>query len=142
MNIEDSVSLEQDIKQCPSIVAKCKGDNAYAQNLYAALCNIIWYKTTSFLPVLKGDNEWSCTWRYAGGLVAEIRDVGEDYMDWYCSGIRGVPTEQEYMSMTDQEKQVLEQMQGYVPEGEVADQIAQDLKELGWLWKEYKDDLV
>lgn len=129
MDIEDSVSLEQDIKQCPDIVAKCKNDKTYAQNLYAALCNIIWYKTTAFLPVLKGDNEWSCTWRYAGGLVAEIRDVGEDYMDWYCSGIAG-----------GDEPDV--DQKGHVPEGEVADQIAQDLKELGWLWKEYEDDLV
>ena len=133
MEIEDSVSLERDIVQCPSIVAKCKNDNAYAQNLYAALCNTIWYKTTSFLPVLKGDNEWSCTWRYAGGLVARIRDNGEDYMDWYCSGIAGGDEPDVYNEGVDLKRK------GYVPEGEVADQIAQDLKELGWLWKEYED---
>ena len=133
MEIEDSVSLERDIVQCPSIVAKCKNDNAYAQNLYAALCNIIWYKTTAFLPVLKGDNEWSCTWRYAGGLVARIRDNGEDYMDWYCSGIAGGDEPDVYNEGVDLKRK------GYVPEGEVADQIAQDLKELGWLWKEYED---
>ena len=133
------LNLEYDLRTTDWILKKVRNSEAYAQNLYAALCNNEFQKR-DVMPILQ-DKTWSCTWRYAGGIIAHMREQG-DYMDWYCSGIRGVPTEQEYMSMTDQEKQVLEQMQGYVPEGEVADQIAQDLKELGWLWKEYEDNSV
>jgi hypothetical protein len=32
---------------------------------------------------------YSCSWRYAGGVVADIRDVGEDYINFYCSGNEG-----------------------------------------------------
>lgn len=32
---------------------------------------------------------YSCSWRYAGGLVADMRDKGEDYLDFYCSGHEG-----------------------------------------------------
>lgn len=30
-----------------------------------------------------------CTWRYAGGLVANLRNKNEDYLDFYCSGGEG-----------------------------------------------------
>jgi hypothetical protein len=33
--------------------------------------------------------DYSCSWRYAGGLVADLREQGEDYLDFYCSGGEG-----------------------------------------------------
>ena len=32
---------------------------------------------------------YSCSWRYAGELVSIIRNAGEDYLDFYCSGNEG-----------------------------------------------------
>lgn len=32
---------------------------------------------------------YSCSWRYAGELVAGLRSKGEDYLDFYCSGGEG-----------------------------------------------------
>lgn len=43
-------------------------------------------------PIVTYPNfDWlfSCSWRYAGGLVASIRDCGENYLDFYCSGDEG-----------------------------------------------------
>jgi hypothetical protein len=53
--------------------------------------------------------------------VADLRDAGEDYMDWYCSGIGG---------KTDS---------NFVGEGNVTDEIAADLALLGWRVSEYPD---
>jgi hypothetical protein len=46
--------------------------------------------------------------------VADLRDAGEDYMDWYCSGI-GYKTDR-----------------NFVGEGNVTDEIAADLALLAW----------
>lgn len=65
-------------------IERIKTDDAFAQSVYAALCNVNWTHESGQV--------YSCTWRYAGGLVAEVRDQHEDYMDFYCSGIgRGTP---------------------------------------------------
>ena len=76
--IKDLKGFEEDVK---SLTEKFK-DDSYAQAFYAALCNIVWKK-------YDGSDCYSCSWRYAGGLIAEIRDMGEDYMDFYCSGNEG-----------------------------------------------------
>jgi hypothetical protein len=88
----------------------------YAQNLYAALCNNEFVKNDVW-PLLKGDT-WGCSWRYAGGIIADIREEG-DYIDWYCSG-----TTREELNGVGGD---------YVREGEVTDQIRQDLKSIGWI---------
>jgi hypothetical protein len=44
---------------------------------YGALCNTAW---------ACGAEKYSCSWRYAGGLVSN-RD--ESYLDHYCSGNEG-----------------------------------------------------
>ena len=77
-------SLERDMKDAAWFVEKVRASESYAQNVYAALCNNAFQKL-ELMPVLK-DEVWSCSWRYSGGLVADIRCEG-DYMDWYCSGI-------------------------------------------------------
>lgn len=33
---------------------------------------------------------YSASWRAAAGLIADIRNRGEDYMDFYCSGNEGI----------------------------------------------------
>ena len=54
-------------------------DDDYAEKLYGALCNVIWFNQEKSLT-------YSCSWRYAGGLVARVRNKGEDYLNFYCSG--------------------------------------------------------
>ena len=57
----------------------------YAKAFYAALCNVQWLHFTK----KSEDEAYGCTWRYAGGLIAEMRDCGESYIDFYCSGNEG-----------------------------------------------------
>lgn len=54
-------------------------DDEFAKDLYMALCNRRWKNVET-------GEVYSCTWRYAGGLVAELRGKGENYMAFYCSG--------------------------------------------------------
>lgn len=107
-------NLEYDLRSSEYIVEKCK-NKAYAQNIYAALCNNEFIKN-DVVQILT-EETWSCTWRYAGGIVADL--VGEgDYLDWYCSGIRHDDGEMTSL---------------YVSEGDVTDEIKDDLFKLGWL---------
>jgi hypothetical protein len=69
----------------------------YAFELYAALCNVPWKH-------LETGDTFSCTWRTAGAIVADIRDRGECYLDFYCGG----------------------------NEGEVTPRIRKDMERLGW----------
>lgn len=105
-NLPMKPDLELDLLKTNSILEKCKHSIAYSQNLYAAMCNN---------QFLYGDKEWSCSWRMSGGIVADIRNCGEDYIDWYCSGMANVD--------------------GYVSEGVVTDEIRLDLMKLGWTIK-------
>lgn len=117
--------LEQDMKNSTMILEKVK-DDRYAQNLYAAMCNMQWQKVEVW-PVLKEDL-WSRTWRTAGGIVAELRGQG-DYLDWYCSGIG------EGLGNGDPNG-----VKGYVSESVVTEEIAADLKSLGWIPVPWKDE--
>ena len=118
-------NLEQDLKDARWLVDKVRSSDAYAQNLYAALCNNTFQKL-EVVPILR-DDAWSCTWRYAGGIIAGIRCEG-DYMNWYCSGIRGDPEEIDYAAAEAQGFEI----QKYVSESIITDEIRQDLKLLGW----------
>jgi hypothetical protein len=108
-------NLEWDLRTTDWILQKARSSSAYAQNMYAALCNNQFQKQEVW-PLLQG-KQWSCSWRYAGGIVSDMLERG-DYLDWYCSGIRDPDTVA---------------AQGYVGEGEVTEQIREDLKRLGWL---------
>lgn len=66
----------------PEIRARLQ-DKIFAQHLYSALCNTDLYYQDDPTPV-------GCTWRTAGGIVADLRDQNEDYLDFYCSGDEGV----------------------------------------------------
>lgn len=74
-------SLESHIYRNKEIQEKIQ-DEAFAGKLYASLCNMQWrYKADP--------DVWACTWRYAGGMVANLRDQDEDYIDFYGSGNEG-----------------------------------------------------
>lgn len=57
-----------------------RGNRELCLDLYNALCNIEWQRISDPLDT------WACSWRYAGGLAADLCKQGEDYMDYYCSG--------------------------------------------------------
>lgn len=102
-------SLEDELKNSKTVCEKVLTDQYYAENLYRALCNMQWRKR-EIMPLLRNEL-WSCSWRYAGGIVADIRQEG-DYMDWYCLG----------------------------GEGRVDPEIEEDLLALGWEPVEWPDD--
>lgn len=92
------IDLEKDIKSDDEIIAACADVNT-AVDFYSALCNIRWRKPDNrpddirVVDALRGNDPpftWSCSWRYAGGIIADIRNThyntNETYMDFYCSG--------------------------------------------------------
>jgi len=79
----------------------------YANALYAAMCNVIWVDKVS-------KKEVGYSWRCAGGLVASIRDIGEEYINFYCNG----------------------------NEGSVRADILKDLSRLGWEPKSYDEESI
>ena len=101
--------LEDDLLSSDTIASLVK-DLTFAQNLYAALCNRKWYK--------EGE-EWTSSWRYAGELVADLRSMGEDYLDFYCSGI-GSDVHCDFKR-----------------EGVISDDVARALEEMGWTSEKY-----
>ena len=124
-------NLEYDLRSSSIIQEKCK-DNGYAQNLYAALCNNE-FRKNEIVPILT-EQTWSCTWRYSGGIVADILEKG-DYIDWYCSGISDKTeiTDSEFAQMNPQQQEYYADSMKYVAEGRVTEEIKQDLFNLGWI---------
>jgi hypothetical protein len=104
------VNLENDLLNSECIKNKCRTSKIYPQNLYAAMANNRFFY---------GDKEWTCSWRYAGELVAQLVCEGGDYMDYYCSGIGAGSNE------------------GFVSESVVTDEIRLDLIKIGWIVKPY-----
>lgn len=124
-------NMEYDLRSTKWICDKAKSSEAYAQNLYAAMCNREFIKNDVW-PILT-DKRWSCSWRSAGGIVANMVEKG-DYIDWYCSGIRGDLFDEEYNQMTKEEQeQYLYTKNNFVNEGKVTDEIRDDLLALGWV---------
>lgn len=102
--------LEKDLLSNDWIKDKCNTSQIYSQNLYAALCNNRFFYN---------DEEWTCSWRYSGGIVSEINGEN-DYLDYYCSGISD--------------------SNGYVSEGFVTEEVRLDLLRLGWIIKPYESN--
>jgi hypothetical protein len=119
-------NMEYDLLTTDWILEKVRESDVYAQNLYASMCNRDFIKY-DVMPILK-NQRWSCSWRYAGGIVADMRQAG-DYIDWYCSGMG------EGLGNGDPEG-----TKGYIPEGVVTDEIKEDLKQLGWVPVEWDKD--
>ena len=126
-------NMEYDLLTTDWMLDKIRTNNSYAQNLYAAMCNRQFQKL-DVIPVLK-DERWSCSWRYAGGIIADMQQKG-DYIDWYCSGIGGQNLEYEGKETNEQ----WQARTGYVPESVVTDEIRKDLKQLGWIVLDQEDD--
>jgi hypothetical protein len=126
-------NLEYDLRSTDWILAKARARDAYAQNIYAAMCNMRWQRLDVF-PILK-DEYWSCSWRSAGGIVANMLQKG-DYIDWYCSGIGGVNAEYDAKETSEE----WSKRTGYVPEGTVTEEIRTDFQKLGWIPSEWPDD--
>lgn len=96
--------LYEEMRKDEIVVAYLK-DIEVARDFYRALCNVYWYPQVEPIPedeqiikALKGESPtyWSCSWRTAGGYIAEIRNAHynttENYMDYYCSGDEGTIT--------------------------------------------------
>ena len=95
-------NLEYDLRSTDWILQKARNNKSYAQSIYAALCNN---------EFIKNGKVWSCSWRYAGGIVANMRIEG-DYLDYYCAGL-----------FNDDPS---------VQEGKVTDEVREDFLKLGW----------
>ena len=131
-------NMEYDLRSTEWILEKVRGDEVYAQNLYAAMCNNEFTKREMW-PILK-EQKWSRSWRSAGGIVADMREEG-DYIDWYCSGIRngGYQDEDDQTELTVEQQAHRKKIEAYVPESFVTDEIETDLFRLGWLVVKYDD---
>lgn len=100
--MDQNLSLKEDLQRIDWLATKCKSNKKYAQNLYAALCNNTFHRN---------EQEWSCSWRASGELVADLIGNGS-YLDWYCSGII--------------------REEGFVEEGLITSEVSGDLLNLGW----------
>jgi len=118
-------NMEYDLLTTDWILEKVRASKSYAQNLYAAMCNNGFIKL-EVIPILK-EEEWGASWRYAGGIIADMRQEG-DYIDWYCSGMGGLNQEYE----DEETNEEWQQRTGYVPEGLITEEIQMDLQKLGW----------
>jgi hypothetical protein len=126
-------NMEYDLRSSKEMCDKVKASDNYAQNLYAAMCNQEWRKRALW-PEMKEEN-WGCSWRHAGGIVADMQEKG-DYIEWYCSGIGS--QDQGYglaavTPETDPDGRI------YVPEGHVTEEVELDLNKLGWRPVPYKE---
>lgn len=121
-------NLEYDLRTTDWILEKVRTRQAYAQNLYAAMCNMEWQRL-EVMPILQ-DQRWGASWRYAGGIIADMQEKG-DYIDWYCSGIGSAEAGFGLGHASGE---------GYVPEGQVTEEIEADLRQLGWIPVEYKNE--
>jgi hypothetical protein len=108
------------------IVISYLKDIEAAKDFYRALCNMRWRLNTpedeQIMDRLKGVRNDVCSysWRYAGGVIAEIRDsnynTNEDYIDFYCAG----------------------------GEGDVSDLVKECFERMGWMpfpWEDDDDDI-
>ena len=125
-------NMEYDLRSTKWIIDKVKGDEVYAQHLYASMCNNDFTKNDVW-PILT-EKKWSCSWRHAGGIIADMQEKG-DYIDWYCSGIRDSKEldDDEFQSLTKEQQEYYLQGKKFVPESCVTDEIREDLLKLGWI---------
>lgn len=125
-------NMEYDLRSTKWIIDKTKADDVYAQHLYASMCNNDFTKNDVW-PILT-EQRWSCSWRHAGGIIADMQEKG-DYIDWYCSGIRDnkILDDDEYQALTKEQQESYIQCKKFVPESVVTDEIREDLLKLGWI---------
>jgi len=127
-------NMEFDLRSTDWILAKVRSSDNYAQNLYAAMCNMQFQKIEPW-PILKNER-WSASWRSAGGIIADMQGKG-DYIDWYCSGIG---SQDDGYGLSHNKPVTDCDGRNYVPEGTVTEEIDNDLRKLGWMPVEWQDD--
>ena len=127
-------NMEFDLRSTDWILAKVRASDNYAQNLYAAMCNMQFQKIEPW-PILKNER-WSASWRSAGGIIADMQEKG-DYIDWYCSGIGSA---EDGYGLSHNKPASDSDGRSYVPEGVVTEEIDNDLRKLGWMPVEWQDD--
>ena len=127
-------NLEYDLLTTDWIIEKAKSDKVYAQHLYAAMCNNDFMRNDVW-PILT-EKKWSCSWRHAGGIIADMREEG-GYIDWYCSGIVDLDMDHFEIASEEQKKKLLES-KAHVSESVVTEEIRKDLLKLGWIVVEDK----
>ncbi len=115
-------NMEYELRTTDWILEKVRNSEVYAQNLYAAMCN------NGFK---KSEARWACSWRYAGGIIADMRQEG-DYIDWYCSGILSDLSTDDINKLTDAQKEQYEITKKFVSESVVTEEIREDIQKLGW----------
>ena len=126
-------NMEYDLVTTDWILAKARESEVYAQNLYAAMCNNDFQRNDVWPRI--SDQKWHCSWRSAGGIIADMRQEG-DYIDWYCSGINNgdwQKTPEEVAAMTPDQQEYYHMQEQFVSESTVTDEIREDLFRLGWL---------
>ena len=125
-------NMEYDLRSTKWIIDKTKADDVYAKHLYASMCNNDFTKNDVW-PILT-EKKWSCSWRHAGGIIADMQEKG-DYIDWYCSGIRDnkILDDDEFQALTKEQQEWYIQGKKFVPESVVTDEIREDLLKLGWI---------
>ena len=90
-------------------ISKKLEDQKYADYFYLALCNNVWKKD---------GKEVTFSFREAGGVVADLRGKGEDYLNFYC-----------YM---DDDTVMIDGVPTPISEGYVSNEIRIDLATHGW----------
>lgn len=82
----NQTQFEQDLWK---LFDQINNDPDFAQEVYAALCNMRWRKIDDPKQI------YSCSWRYAGGLIAGMLGMTDrmDYCEFYCSGNEGIVSE-------------------------------------------------
>ena len=125
-------NMQYDLRSTQWILDKVKNDDVYAQHLYAAMCNNEFTKNDVW-PILT-EKRWSCSWRSAGGIIADMQEKG-DYIDWYCSGIKDskIYNDDEFRALSNEQQEAYLQVKKFVPESCVTDEIREDLLKLGWI---------
>ena len=134
-------NMEYDLRSTQWIIDKVKGDDVYAQNLYASMCNRDFTKNDMW-PILT-EKRWGCSWRHAGGIIADMQEKG-DYIDWYCSGIRDAKDldDDQFQQLTKEQQEIYMRNKAYVGEGMVTDEIRKDLLKLGWIVLDDEESIV
>ena len=94
-------NFEKDISTDPQILTRIQNID-FAKLFYGSLCNTIW---------IKENDRFAASFRYAAGLVAELRGKKENYLDFYISS----------------------------PEGVVSSEVQLHLNRLGWYHQPYPD---
>lgn len=92
-------NLEHTLKTTPELVNIIKNNPDFAHKMYAAMCSVTWYRKMNSTEdeiirrLMEDRTYWSCSWRYAGGIISDITGVG-DYLDYYCGGDEGYVDEE------------------------------------------------